>query len=115
MSDDEEVCEVLNENNVEKKEVTETVSDLTAGEHVPDIEELPVLSKGGEIGVAVVECSGVRLEADSDTRSGNLVASSCDILQLQLSSVGKLKHNDEEDYDKSKERENEVHNEEYED
>ena len=128
-SDDEE-SEVLEVENVGKKEVIENVSDLTGEEHVPDNEESNVLHNG--LKIAVVECSGGRMETASvlNTGSGNLVSSSCDIGQVQLCGggsssleagesqietqevIGKLQHVDEEEYDG--EKENEVYNQEYE-
>ena len=128
--DDEEESEVLEVENVGKKEVIENVSDLTGEEHVPDTEESNVLHD--RLKIAVVEYSGGRMETDSvlNTGSGNLVSSSCDIGQLQLCSdgsssleagesqigtqevIGKLQHVDEEEYDE--EKENKVYNQEYE-
>ena len=49
VSDDDEESEVLEEENVVKKEVIENVSDLTGGEHVPDNEESHVLYNGLKI------------------------------------------------------------------
>ena len=86
--DDEEESEVLEVDNVGKKEVIENVSDLTGGEYAPDNEESHVLHNG--LKIAVVECSGGRMETASvlNTGSGNLVSSSCDIGQVQLCGGG---------------------------